>query len=229
MVVRGENKSCRNFSAPEIGNAFAYSYATRGAMDKRRWQADSAHQRGPETTLQDILIVVESGGTGWRIKAGGIFHSQKLGTLSPVCRTASQCRAVLQCHTASQCRTASQCCTVLQCRTISQCRATFRSIILQSTIVLQPTVLQPTVLQPIVLYHAIFVPSFLFIQHQQSITRMAYLVLHCRILVIELWLRYFTRIRWTFGENSVKFGENSVNIRWEFSEHSVRIQWTFFH
>ena len=61
---KGENKSSRNFSAPEIGNAFAYSYTTKGAMDKRRWQADSAHQIGPETTLQDFLIVVENGGKG---------------------------------------------------------------------------------------------------------------------------------------------------------------------
>ena len=72
---KGENKSCRNFSAPEIGNAFAYSYATRGAMEKRRWQADSAHPIGPEIPLHEILMVVESGDTGWRIKAAGIFHS----------------------------------------------------------------------------------------------------------------------------------------------------------
>jgi len=33
-------------------------------MDKWMLQAHSAHQVGPETILQSILIVVESGGTG---------------------------------------------------------------------------------------------------------------------------------------------------------------------
>src|SRR5271168_2407054 len=33
-------------------------------MDEWMPQADSAHQIGPETSLQSILIVVESGGTG---------------------------------------------------------------------------------------------------------------------------------------------------------------------
>jgi len=47
-------------------------------------QLDSAHQIGPETSLQSILIVVESGGTGGRINAAGIFHSQKLGPNLPV-------------------------------------------------------------------------------------------------------------------------------------------------
>ena len=42
-------------------------------------QLDSAHQIGPETTLQSILIVVESGGTVGKTKAGGIFHPRKLG------------------------------------------------------------------------------------------------------------------------------------------------------
>src|SRR5271170_1732581 len=40
---------------------------------------DSARQRGPEITLRGILIIVESGGTGGRINAAEIFHSQKLG------------------------------------------------------------------------------------------------------------------------------------------------------
>src|SRR5271155_4896845 len=48
-------------------------------MGKWMPQLDSAHQIGPETTLQSILIVVESGGTGGRINAAGIFHSQEFG------------------------------------------------------------------------------------------------------------------------------------------------------
>ena len=57
----------------------ACNTTTSGPIDKQRPQADSAHQIGPETTLQGVLIVVESGGKGGRIHAAGIFHSQKLG------------------------------------------------------------------------------------------------------------------------------------------------------
>ena len=60
---------------------FACSARTNGSMDKWMPQLDSAHQIGPETTLQVILIVVERGGTGGRINAAGIFHSQNLGPL----------------------------------------------------------------------------------------------------------------------------------------------------
>ena len=37
---------------------------TRGAMDKWRLQADSAHQTGLDTTLEEVLTVVQSGGGG---------------------------------------------------------------------------------------------------------------------------------------------------------------------
>src|SRR5271170_4385187 len=60
---------------------FGCSHTTNVSVDKGRPQADSAHQIGPETTLQDVLIVVESGGTEGRINAAGIFHSQKLGPI----------------------------------------------------------------------------------------------------------------------------------------------------
>ena len=49
-------------------------------MDKERWQLDLAHQIGPDTTLHEVLIVVGSGSRGERIKAGGIFQPQELGT-----------------------------------------------------------------------------------------------------------------------------------------------------
>ena len=64
MVVRGENKSCRNFSAPEIGDVFVNGATTSYAMVKQTPQLDSARRIGPETTLHEILMVVESGGTG---------------------------------------------------------------------------------------------------------------------------------------------------------------------
>jgi len=47
-------------------------------MDKRRTQADSAHQIGLKPTLHAFLIVVESGDTGGVKKAGGIFDPRKL-------------------------------------------------------------------------------------------------------------------------------------------------------
>ena len=37
------------------------------------------HQIGLETTIYDILIVVESGSRGGRIKPDGIFESRKFG------------------------------------------------------------------------------------------------------------------------------------------------------
>jgi len=65
---------------------------------------DSAGQRGPEITLQGILIVVESGGTGGRINAAGIFHSQKLGADFACTSTTSgpKDKWMLQAHSAHQ-------------------------------------------------------------------------------------------------------------------------------
>ena len=37
---------------------------TKAAIDKLIVQVDSVHQRGLETTLEEALIVVESGGRG---------------------------------------------------------------------------------------------------------------------------------------------------------------------
>ena len=68
----------RNFSPLNVSTCFS---TTSGPMDKWMLQADSAHQIGLKPTLQGILIVVEGGGTGGRINAAGIFHSQKLGPL----------------------------------------------------------------------------------------------------------------------------------------------------
>jgi len=79
MLIGGRRRWERNFSLAELGDALACGSVTKGTMDKRRPQLDSAVQIGPETTLQDILIVVKNGGRGGRIKAAGIFHSQKLG------------------------------------------------------------------------------------------------------------------------------------------------------
>src|SRR5271170_6565887 len=60
-LYSGENKSWRNFS---LSPDFACTSTTGSPMDKWMAQADSAHRIGPETSLQSILIVVESGGTG---------------------------------------------------------------------------------------------------------------------------------------------------------------------
>jgi len=47
-----------NFSPSEIGNVLACSSRTKGAMDKRIRQLDSARRIGLETTLTDFLIIV---------------------------------------------------------------------------------------------------------------------------------------------------------------------------
>jgi hypothetical protein len=44
-----------------IGRNFSYS-TTKAATDKWVVQTDSAHLRGRETTFQEVLIVVQSGG-----------------------------------------------------------------------------------------------------------------------------------------------------------------------
>jgi hypothetical protein len=51
----------RNFSPWNIYDCHS---ATKEAIDKWVVQTDSAHQRGPETTFQEVLIVVQSGGGG---------------------------------------------------------------------------------------------------------------------------------------------------------------------
>ena len=53
-------------------------------MDEWMLQAYSAHQTGLKPILHAVLILVESGGSGGRINAGGMFHSQKLGPILPV-------------------------------------------------------------------------------------------------------------------------------------------------
>ena len=49
----------RNFSPWNIYDCHS---ATKEAIDKWVVQTDSAHQRGPETTFQKVLIVVHIGG-----------------------------------------------------------------------------------------------------------------------------------------------------------------------
>ena len=48
----------------KIDADFHCSATTRGAMDKWRLQADSALQTGLDTTLEEVLTVVQSGGGG---------------------------------------------------------------------------------------------------------------------------------------------------------------------
>jgi hypothetical protein len=45
-------------------NVYDYYSTTKAAIDKWIVQVDSAHQRGLETILEEVLIVVESGGRG---------------------------------------------------------------------------------------------------------------------------------------------------------------------
>jgi hypothetical protein len=47
-------------------------------MDEWMLQAYSAHQTGLKPILYAVLILVESGGSGGRINAAGIFHSRPI-------------------------------------------------------------------------------------------------------------------------------------------------------
>jgi hypothetical protein len=49
----------RNFSPLNVYDCYS---TIKAAIDKWVVQTDSAHQRGPETTFQEVLIVVQSGG-----------------------------------------------------------------------------------------------------------------------------------------------------------------------
>jgi len=59
----------------------ACNTTTSNPIDKRRPQADSAHEIGPKTTLQGVLIVVESGGTVGKTKAGRNFSPSEIGNV----------------------------------------------------------------------------------------------------------------------------------------------------
>ena len=48
----------------EMGADLVNSVPTRGAMDKWRLHMDSVHQRGLDTTLEEVLTLVQSGGGG---------------------------------------------------------------------------------------------------------------------------------------------------------------------
>src|SRR5271170_1696483 len=58
----------RNFSPSEIADVLASLATPSRAMDKWMLQLDSACQKGPETTLEEVLIVVKSCcTTDWKI------------------------------------------------------------------------------------------------------------------------------------------------------------------
>ena len=59
-----DEKAARIFRSQKLGADFACTSTTGSPMHKWMPQADSAHQIGPETILQGVLIVVESGGRG---------------------------------------------------------------------------------------------------------------------------------------------------------------------
>src|SRR5271154_541865 len=52
------------WESSKIGGDFACSTTTRGSRDKWKWQADSARQTGLESTIQEVLTIVESGDAG---------------------------------------------------------------------------------------------------------------------------------------------------------------------
>ena len=82
----------------------ACNTTTSDPIDKRRPQADSAHEIGPKTTLQGVLIVVESGGTVGKTKAGRNFSPLEIGNVfTPTSTTSAPMgKWMLQAHLAHQ-------------------------------------------------------------------------------------------------------------------------------
>jgi hypothetical protein len=74
-------KMCgRNFLLSDFGDVLANLATTNKAMDKWRLRLDSAGQKGPEITLEGILIVVEGCFTAERSGSGSGFEN----TLPPM-------------------------------------------------------------------------------------------------------------------------------------------------
>jgi hypothetical protein len=69
----GSSKSAPEYQPPTQKNlaAFAFSGTTRDSMDKRRGQADSERSKQVGITFTEVLIVVESGGSGGGLWGGG--------------------------------------------------------------------------------------------------------------------------------------------------------------
>jgi len=64
VVETGDGGTTKKVGIIRMGADFACSGTTRGAMAKWSWQADSAWKTGLDSTFQDVLTVVESGGGG---------------------------------------------------------------------------------------------------------------------------------------------------------------------
>jgi hypothetical protein len=67
----GWTKSQKYSESSKIDADFHCSATTRSAMDKWRLQADSAHQTGLDTTLEEVLTAVQSSGGVGRQKYSG--------------------------------------------------------------------------------------------------------------------------------------------------------------
>ena len=113
------------FHSSEIEPDFACTSTTGGRMDKWILQADSAHQIGPETTLQSILIVVESGGTGEELPrlcySTLQLDSLYLDSIPQLCNSTlcnSTLLVIFWCCAASKCFAVSPYCTALLWNTV---------------------------------------------------------------------------------------------------------------
>jgi hypothetical protein len=77
-------KMCgRNFLLSDFGDVLANLATTNKAIDKWRLRLDSAGQKGPEITLEGILMVVEGCFTAERSGSGSGFENTLL-PMAPV-------------------------------------------------------------------------------------------------------------------------------------------------
>jgi len=78
----------KNSGSARMGTDSGNSGRTRGAMDKWRWQGDSARKTGLDSILQEVLTVVESG------DAGGEKNSRNLRKSAPTLLIAPEVEAL---------------------------------------------------------------------------------------------------------------------------------------
>ena len=84
MLYKGVKMCGRKFLPSDFGDVLANLSTTNRAVDKWILRLDSAGQKGPEITLEGILIVVEGCFTAERSGSGSGLDQNTLPPMAPV-------------------------------------------------------------------------------------------------------------------------------------------------
>ena len=84
MLYKGVKMCGRNFLPSDFGDVLANLATTNRVMDKWMLWLDSAGQKGPEITLEGILIVVEGCLTAERSGSGSWLDQHTLLPMAPI-------------------------------------------------------------------------------------------------------------------------------------------------